>query len=171
MSRYSAYTHWFVLMNKREQEAWTKAFVWLAIKPYLTMSERRTLTEFERVWFAGKDFTADRTYDWFLAACQRHRVTIQFMRKPPEVGRRGERGAMGEVEWTKPEVDGSYWPASKDGKGRKREVDEIIRMKELYRTKVKLLEMARMGIGELTFRHDQIDVMVERRLLPKPLKR
>lgn len=164
MSRYSAYTHWFVLLNKREQEAFTLAFVWLALKPNLTMSGRRTLTEFERVWFAGKDFYPDRTFEFFVATCRRHHVKIEFMRKPEEVGRRGERGVMAPAQWDKAEADGSYWPASKHSDGTKKTAEEIIAEKAKFRTKVKLLEMAKLGVAELTYSREQIEVMVERKV-------
>jgi len=162
MSRYSAYTHWFILLNKREQEAFTKAFVHLAMKP-LSMSERKTMTAFERVWFAGKDFTPDRTFAYFVDMARRHHVRIEFNKKPEEAGRRGEKGAMRRVEWTNPEVNGSYWPASKKD-GEKRGVDETVRIKAKYRTRAKLLEMARLGIPELTFSNEQIETMVDRKV-------
>lgn len=164
MSRYSAYTHWFILLNKREQVAFTLAFVWLATKPNLTMSERRTLAEFERVWFAGKDFTPDRTFDFFIAACRRHRVKIEFMRKPPELGRRGERGMMQMVEWDQPEATGAYWPEPKHRDGTRKSFAEITEEKAKLRTKTKLLEMAKLGVPELTFSHEQIEQMIDRKV-------
>jgi hypothetical protein len=165
VSRKNEYTNGFIEMNKREQAAWSRAFVRVAIKPGLTMSERRTLCEFERVWEGlGSDFTEDRTYDMFLALCQRHHVPIRFMRKPPDTGRRGEKGAMVEVEWTTPEKNGSYWPPHKDKDGNRRTFEEMRRLKREYRIKVKLAEMARIGISSLTYSSEQIEQVIDRKV-------
>lgn len=168
MSRKNEYTNGFVEMNKREQAAWTRAFVHVAIKSGLTMSERRTLGEFERVWEGlGSDFTEDRTYDMFLALCQRHQVPIRFMRKPSDLGRKGEKGAMEMVEWTKPDKNGSHWPPHKDKDGNKRTNEEMRRLKREYRLKIKLAEMARLGVSSLTYSSAQIEELIERKVIER----
>jgi hypothetical protein len=149
------------MMNRREQRAFTLAFVWLALKSNLTTSERRTLETFERVWFAGKDFTKDRAFHYFTTLCKMHHVPVRFMKKPSDTGRRGEKGAMIEVDWTDPEPNGSYWPAMKNGKGERRTTEELIAMKKQYRTEVMLKEMARLAVSELTYKYD-FDARVER---------
>ncbi len=167
MSRCSDYTNGFVCMNKREQRAFTLAMVWLALKPNLTMSERRTLETFEKVWLAGRDFIPDRAYDYFLALARRHHVTISFMKKPPDTGRRGEKGAMVETPWTVPEVNGSYWPAMKNGQDERRSNDQLVQMKADYRRGVMLKEMARLGGSELAYKYnidDRIERVVDERL-------
>ena len=149
MSRCNDFTNRFIAMNKREQRAFTLAYVWLARKPNLTESERRTLVTFKQVWFGGKDFVQNRTYEFFLATCKRHGIKIRFMKKPQQTGRKGERGAMVEVEWSV-EANGSYWPALKTGKGERREVADLIRMKADYRRGVLHKEGSRLGIPHLT---------------------
>jgi hypothetical protein len=47
---------------------------------------------------------------------------------------------------------------------RKRGVDETVRIKAEYRTRAKLLEMARLGIPELTFSNEQIETVVDRKV-------
>jgi hypothetical protein len=160
MSRCNDFTNWFIAMNKREQRAFTLAYVWLARKPNLTESERRTLVTFKQVWFAGKDFMQNRTYEYFIAICKRHAIKIGFMKKPRETGRKGERGAMVEVEWSV-EVNGSYWPAMKNGQGKRREVADLVRMKADYRLAIMHKEMTRLGITELTYEYGNIDNRIE----------
>jgi hypothetical protein len=168
MSRCSNdYTNGFVMMNKREQRAFTLALVWLALKPDLTMSERRTLETFEKVWLAGKDFTLGRSFDFFLALCKRKQVPIRFMKKPADTGRRGEKGAMVEIDWTVPDPNGSYWPAVKNGEGERRSNEELIQMKADYRRGIMLKEMARLGVSELSYKYnidDRIERVVDERL-------
>ena len=167
MSRCSDYTNGFVCMNKREQKAFTLAMVWLALKPNLTMSERRTLETFEKVWLAGRDFMPDRAYDYFLALARRHQVPIRFKKKPSDTGRRGEKGAMVDTDWTVPEVNGSYWPAMKNGQGERRTNADLVQMKAKFRTEIMLKEMARLGVSELAYKYnidDRIERVVDERL-------
>jgi hypothetical protein len=161
MSRCSDYTNWFVCMNRREQRAFTLAFVWLALKPNLTMSERRTLETFEKVWLAGKDFVLGRTFSYFITLCQIHHVTIRFPKKPSDTGRRGEKGGMIDTDWTVPEVNGSYWPAMKNGQGERRSNADLVQMKADYRRSVMLKEMNRLGVSELAYKYN-IDARIEK---------
>src|SRR5260370_41939563 len=69
---------------------------------------------------------------------------------------------MVDTDWTVPETNGSYWPASKNGSGEKREIAEIIRLKQDYRRDVMLREMSRLGINELVYKHDHIQNKIER---------
>jgi hypothetical protein len=160
MSRCNDYTNWFVAMNKREQRGFTLAYVWLARKPNLTESERRTLITFKSVWFAGKDFRNERTFVFFLDMCKRHGVAIVVDKKPKHTGLKGAKGKMAPVEWTI-EMDGWYWPALKNGDGTKREVVDLIRMKMEYRISALHKEMARLGIAELTYEFGNIDNRIE----------
>jgi hypothetical protein len=161
MSRCNDYTNGFVCMNRREQRAFTLAFVWLALKPNLTRAERRTLETFEKVWLAGRDFTEDRTFSFFVTLCKLHHVPIRFKKKPSDTGRRGEKGAMVDADWTGPEPNGSFWPAMKDGQGEKRPNADLVEMKKQYRTEVILREMARLGVSELVYKYD-LDARIER---------
>lgn len=165
MSRLNRYTSGFIEMSGRELDGWTRAFVRVAIKAELTVSDRKTLGYFERIWESGSDLTENRTYDLFLALCRRYHVPIQFMRKHPDTGRKGEKGGMVLTEWTTPEPNGSHWPPLKDKNGVKRTNEQMRAMKRERRIRVKLQEMARLGVASLTFGTDQIEAMIERKVI------
>jgi hypothetical protein len=65
------------------------------------------------------------------------------------------------VEWSV-EANGSYWPAMKNGKGERREVADLVRMKGAYRLSVMHKEMTRLGITELTYEYGNIDNRIEK---------
>lgn len=167
MSKCNPKTKFRVLMSKREQAAFTRAYVVLASRGILDSESRKTLRTFRDAWFRGDDLQrldGKRTIlDFFVALAAKYKVPIQFMRRPSV--RRGQpAGEMYLCQWTVPEFDGSCWPAPKKGedwqdrKAQKRE----FRIRTLHEV------MAEMGVYDIDLGDFQVAVKeaVERHTNP-----
>lgn len=141
MSRCNHHTRNYVWMNKRQQEAFSKAWVELDRKN-LDESDRKTSEEFADEWLSGRDLRNDPggVLERFVLACRRHGIRITYLRKPSGTPD-DPGGEMYETEWYRAEVFGSYWPAfhshaeGKKPKARRtyRTREERLQMKADYR--------------------------------------
>lgn len=158
-----------VLMSKREQEAFTQAYVILASRGILGTDERKTLRKFRDTWFKGNDFDGRPGYfgtlHYFVELAAKYKVPIQYMRRPS--ARRGHpAGEMYLAQWSEPDLDGSCWPAPKKGE------DWKVRMEQKRRFRIRIAHeaMAKHEIYDIDLGDFQIALKeaVERASAEKP---